>query len=64
MATVTRPITRGMATFGKNSRKFFVGGNTKAVPASGDIQVSYLSPCTCFEIGKVWRERNLQNFYE
>jgi hypothetical protein len=40
MASVTRPITRGMATFGKNSRKFFVGGNTKAVPASGDIQVS------------------------
>ncbi len=39
MASITRPAVRGMATFGANSRKFFVGGNCKAVPLSADVNV-------------------------
>lgn len=34
MATITRRMARGMATFGANGRKFFIGGNFKANPAT------------------------------
>jgi triosephosphate isomerase len=34
MASIARPLTRGMATFGANGRKFFIGGNFKANPAT------------------------------
>jgi hypothetical protein len=39
MATVTRPLSRGMATFGSNTRRFFVGGNAKSNGTVADVQV-------------------------
>lgn len=39
MASITKPFVRGMATFGKNNRKFFVGGNFKANGTVADAQV-------------------------